>query len=136
MALLVRPPNDRIDVCDADLPGVEDGDTDTVYTVRPLTRETIKAIEAKPENARTTFNRITHQKETVYDDEAILLDKIDHVIADWRGVIYKETREPVPCTRENKANALDWPRVLALLRLASVNEVSKEDRDRSFRRPA
>lgn len=134
MALLVRPANDSIEVRDADLPGVDDGDKETVYTIRPLTRDKVKEIEER--HAKWTFDKLSHQKVRVYDDEAILLDKVDHVIVAWTGVLYKSTREPVPCTRETKADALDWPRVQALLRLSGVNEVSKEDRDRSFRSPA
>lgn len=134
MALLVRSEDERIEVRDADLPGISDGDPDTVYVLRPITRKIARDIEAR--HKTLVVNRQSHAKEAVYDQEAIWLDKVDYVVQDWRGVLFSETREPVPCTREYKDLALDAARQIAILSVAGVNTVSQEDKTRSFRGPA
>ncbi len=134
MALLVRSEGERIEVRDADLPGITDGDPDTTYILRPITRKVARDIEAR--HKTLVLDRQSHQKIARYDQEAIWLDKIDYIVTGWTGVLYSETREPVPCTRETKDQALDAARQIALLSIAGINEVSHDEREASFRQPA
>lgn len=132
MALLVRGEDERIEVCDADLDGVEDGDAETVYTVRVLTQRVIDELRAK--HTKQIVNRTTHRREPVTDDRAFAEDLLDYLVLDWRGIVFKATRQPVPCTREFKISALSGARVEALFKLAGVNETERADaRAASFR---
>lgn len=131
--LIVKDPGKPFEVRDADLEGVEDTDPDTVYTLRPLTRDTILEIEAKHTKRRP--NRVTHQMEDVLDQRAALEDKLDYILLDWAGVVY-ESGEPVPCTRDAKLACINGARQVALFRLADVNRVDKAARAATFREPA
>ena len=134
MALLVRSEDERITVRDADLPGIADGDPETTYILRPMTRKVAREIEGR--HRTLIVDRQTHQKVAHYEQEAIWLDKVDYVVLGWTGVLFSETREPVPCTREMKDLALDAARQIALLSVAGINEVSRDEREASFREPA
>lgn len=132
MALLVRGEDERIEICDADLDGVEDGDPETIYTVRVLTQRVIDEIRAR--HTKSVINKVTHRREPVTDDRAMAEDLLDYLLVDWRGVVFKASREPVPCTKDYKAAALSGARVEALFRLAGVNEVARDEaRAASFR---
>lgn len=132
MALLVRGEDERIEICDADLDGVEDGDAETFYTVRVLTQRVIDEIRAR--HTKHLVNKVTHRREPVTDDRAMAEDLLDYLLVDWRGILFKATHEPVPCVKDYKAQALSGARVEALFKLAGVNEVARvEARAESFR---
>lgn len=131
MALLVRSEDERIEVCDADLDGVEDGDPETHYTVRVLTQRVIDEIRAR--HTKHVVNKVTHRREPVTDDRAMAEDLLDYLLVEWQGIVFKATRAPVPCTKEYKTQALAGARVEALFKLAGVNETERAaDRAASF----
>ena len=135
MALLVRDETERLDVADSKLEGVDDGDPETVYTIRPLTQRIIDDIRAR--HTRSVLNKVTHRKESVTDDRAMAEDLLDYLLVSWSGVLFKASREPVPCTKDYKIQALAGTRVEALFKLAGINEVERaEVRAASFRTTA
>lgn len=135
MALLLRDDDERLTVTDYELPGVEDGDKETVYTFRPMSEERRKAIVKA--NTKLVPNPRTHRRDEVVDDEKAAYEMLDYILLEWSGVLYKKTRKPVPCTPEMKRQAIDPTRQAALFKLAGVNEVdAAEVRDASFRQPA
>lgn len=134
MALVVRNPEKPFEVCDVDLEGVEDGDAETFYTLRPLTRDVILEIESK--HTRRVPNKVTHRKDDVLDERAALEDKLDYLLVGWRGIVDERDGSEVPCTREWKLRAINGARQVALFRLADVNRVDKESRSKSFRAAA
>lgn len=125
MALLVRDEGERIEVKDDELEGVEDGDPGTTYVVRPLTQRVIDEIRQR--HTRQVINKITHRKDAVTDDRAMAEDLLDYLLMDWSGVLFKTTRQPVPCTKDYKVQALAGARVEALFKLAGVNEVERAE---------
>lgn len=121
---------DRITVRDDELAGVVNGDKDTSYVLKPLTREvyrqTIRARTKKVPNART------HQMEDRPDWAAIAEDLLDYTVESWQGVLV--AGEPAPCDRERKL-MLDPTRAASLLDAAGLSQVQAavEDRTASFR---
>lgn len=144
MPLLVRDDDELLTVTDADLMrGRGAGDPDTVYTYRPLPEKKRKEIVSRYRKPQA--NPRTHRMEVPSDDtpegmqqaEAASFALLDYVLVDWSGILYKKTRQPVPCTEETKRVAIDSGRQAALLQLAEVNEVAAaEVRAESFREPS
>jgi hypothetical protein len=132
MALLVRDQDDLVTLRDCDLDGVEDGDEETTYTLRVVPPAVYTDIQKR--HTKKVINRVTHRREDVVDQEAVTEDLIDYLLVSWTGVIYKRDRSPVPCTRETKLACITGPRMVGLLKAASINEVeAAESRASSFR---
>ena len=123
--------NETIDITDAAL--VSDGDPDTTYVVRMLTRHQQSELIKKHTTKRP--NKATRQMESVTDWEAVGEDQLDAALVGWQGVMWEG--QPAPCTKELKLR-LDILRAKALLDLAGVNQVQAvaEQRAESFRAPA
>lgn len=123
MALEVRKANDQFSVADSDLDKVDDGDPETVYTLRALTSAIVREIR-KP-YMKQVFNRRTHRLEDVplteVEEIAYGLDLLDYALVDWTGVVYQG--QPIPCTREHKA-LLDPRRRSSLVGLAALNQAT------------
>ncbi len=125
--------DDRITVCDADIPGIADGDKDTTYTLRPIAvddyREIVKA------NSVDVIDRRTHQKTKQTDWEKVNDDQIDFVLVAWTGIVVKG--QPAECSRANKLK-LDGVRRQALCDRAGINQIQRapEVRAESFRESA
>ena len=102
MALEVRKAGDPIIVCDADLEDVTNGDPETTYTLRTITRDIIRDLQ-KP-YLKQQFNKRTHSLEDVplskEDDAALMADILDYVIASWDGILYQG--QPLPCDKTTK----------------------------------
>lgn len=133
--LEVRKDGDLIEVQDTELEGVEHGDPETSYTIRTISTETARAL-LKPFQ-RNKWNNRTHKLEEIPLTEeqqaeyTFLL--LDHVLIDWKGIIYKG--QPLPCEGKHKT-LLDNARKAALLGMAGGNKAgaSMEDaRNESFR---
>lgn len=126
--------DDRLTVTD-DALGVQGGDKDTSYTLRPLTRETYREIIQR--HTKKVPNRRTHQMDEVTDHPAAGDDLLDYAVVAWSGILLGGAE--APCTRENKLK-LDLPRASALLDKAGLGEVTSfgaaERRAESFRGPA
>lgn len=132
MALLVRDDAEELTIRDIDLDGVEDGDPETTYHIRVVPPAKYQELQRK--HTRKVVNRVTHRREDVVDQDALTEDLVDYLLIGWDGVIYKRSREPVPCTRENKLQCITGPRMLGLMKAASINEVeAAEVRSASFR---
>lgn len=120
-------------VTDAHL--IQDGDSETIYTLRRLTREKHREIQRR--NTEQVINKRTHAREDKTDWAAVTDDLVDYVIAGWSGVLFRG--QPAPCTRAHKM-LLDAPTTDAILERAGLNEVTgsgdAEARDASFREPA
>jgi hypothetical protein len=114
---------------------LQDGDKETVYTLRRLTRE--KHREIVKANTERVINKRTHQREERTDWAAVTDDLIDYVLVAWSGVLYQG--QPAPCDREHKM-LLDAPTSDGLLERAGLNEITAganpEAREASFRQPA
>lgn len=130
MPIQLMSDEDRITVTDADLMG-GNGDTDTSYTLRPLTHDVYKRVGKQ--HTRTAPNRQTRQMESRIDDQvAVMEDLIDYALVGWTGVLWNG--EPAPCEREIKLR-LDGVRRTALLERAGMNQIvaAEADRQSSFR---
>lgn len=111
--------DDQFDVRDTDL-GVPNGDAETVYTLRPLTRDTVKEILGR--HQRQQANPRTQQMETVFvtgGQEKSNEDMLDYVLVDWTGILCGGV--PVPCEREHKLK-LDALRMFALIDQAGLSQ--------------
>jgi hypothetical protein len=115
-------------VCDADL--VPDGDKETFYTLRHVTKEVHRDIVTM--NTTKVPNRRTHTRDDVVDWTKVSDDQLDYALVGWEGVL--KGGKPLPCTTENK-RLLDGPRSAAILDRAGANEVTRagEARAESFR---
>lgn len=132
MALKLIDPDEPFTVTDVSL-GVGDGDTDTSYTLRPLTRDVWREI--KKRHTTRVRNKRTGALDTEIDWEAFNDDLLDHVVIGWSGVVLSHG-EPAPCTRDLKLRGLDSARCAALLDVAGLNRVEAAEADAgdSFRR--
>lgn len=135
MAVLLRDDDEQLTVKDCDLPGVVDGDTEATYTYRPMSEETRKRIVRT--HTKKEPNPITHRRDDVVNDEAAAYEMLDYILQGWSGVLFKKSKEPIPCTAEWKRKAIDPQRQAGLFKLAGVNEVAAaEVRAESFRKSA
>jgi hypothetical protein len=136
MAKTLKEAGAQFVVRDSEL--VQDGDKDTSYTLRTLTRD--KHREIQKANTEKVINKRTHQREDRVDWSAVTDDLIDYVIVAWTGILIGG--KPAPCDRAHKL-LLDTPTVDAMLERAGLNEVTGrgdegdegEARDASFRQP-
>lgn len=127
MALQLLSKDTRIEVRDADLDGVTDGDPDTVYVLRQLPPAESREIAKR--HTTTPINQRTGRREEQVDLNAVAEDLLDAALVEWRGVLANGL--DAPCTRENKL-LLDGVRRTALLHVAGLNR-SAEVRAASFR---
>lgn len=129
MALHVTNDDTTIAVVDSDL-DVPNGDPETSYTIRLLTREVMKdAIKRHTTRARQR----TGQMVTEVDWPSVNDDLFDYALVGWQGVLWNG--EPAPCERSLKLR-IDILRQQALLEQAGMSQVSKSDaevRSESFR---
>ena len=116
MALCVRDETDTFDICDADLDVEIDGDLETFYTLRPIPAKVRRSFEATCTTKKKDGGRIIEQ----LDDRKLLYLLLDYAIVDWRGIVFKSTGQPVPCTKEFKEEAIDLKRQAAIFRLVGV----------------
>lgn len=117
--------NTRITVKDSDLPGVENGDPSTTYTVRQILPSQSKAIAKKHTKNRANGERV--------DQVELIEDLLDAALVGWTGILLEGV--PAECSRENKL-LLDGPRRMAILSVAGLNRTDPEVRAESFRPPA
>lgn len=122
---------DTFEVKETDLELEIPADPEARYTLRPLT--TLAAREIGKKYTRQEFNRQTHRRESIIDQEALNDAIVDYVIVGWSGVSVG-AEGPAPCTVENKLK-LPVPLQRALLDQAQVGD-SAEVRAESFRQPA
>lgn len=143
MAVLLREDDERITVRDCDLPGVVDGDKETTYTIRPMGEDVRKGIIRR--NRHMTANPRTRQMEYPPENSELAEEQaadaayemLDYILQGWTNVLFKGSREPIPCTADWKRKAIDPVRQAGLFQLAGVNEVAAaEVRAASFRQPA
>lgn len=129
MPIQLMSDDDRITVTDAELMGAS-GDAETIYTLRPLTREVYKRV-AKA-HTKQAPNRHSRQMEEKVDMVAVHEDLLDHALVSWTGLLWNG--EPAPCEREFKLR-LDGLRVSSLLERAGMSQVvaAEVDRRDSFR---
>lgn len=127
MALQLLSKDTRIEVADADLDGVTDGDPETVYVLRQLTPAESREISRR--HTTNPINQRTGRREEQVDLNAVAEDLLDAALVDWRGIVANGV--PAECSRENKL-LLDAVRRTALLQVAGLNR-SAEVRAASFR---
>ncbi len=125
MAVKLLDGDGTFDVKDSELPDVTDGDPETVYTVRQIPPHVNRQISKQHSSMK--------RGQYVVDQIAIMDDLIEYALVGWVGILDKGV--PAPLTKENKGR-LDYTRKAALLQLAGLNQVTKENREDSFRRPA
>jgi hypothetical protein len=132
MALTLLSDDDRITVTDADL--VEGGDSETTYTLRPVTRDLYQKATSR-HASRIGGRRALSLHEQIALAVAVSEELLDYALVEWSGILVHG--EPVPCETGYK-KLLDGERVQALLGKAGVNQVklSEEARAASFRGPA
>lgn len=128
MALNLLDGDRRITVKDSDLKDVEGGDPDTTYTVRQIPPAVNRQM-AKT-HTRPVINGKTGAREQQVDNIGLVDDLLDYALLEWTGILLKGA--PAPCVREHK-ELLDYPRKVALLSLAGMNQVEADRRDQSFR---
>lgn len=123
MAVRLLDADGTIDVKDSDLADVTDGDPDTVYTVRQIPPHVNRQLSKQHSTMKRGQYTIDHIE---------LMDSLlDYALVGWVGIQDKGT--PAPLTKDNKAR-LDYPRKVAILQIAGLNQVTKEaDRADSFR---
>ena len=116
------------EVKESDLQGIDEVDKDTVYTLRPLTTQKFRELQKK--NTKNVLNKRAGRMEPQLDGETLADDLIDHVIADWRGILSKG--QPAECSRDNKLR-LDGQVKQALIGVAGLNriEAMPEEREQS-----
>lgn len=133
MARVLLNTDDRLEVRDSEL-GLQDGDPETVYILRPLLTETHREIVKK----HTTYvlNKVTHQKDAVTNTDAVVDDIYDYVLVDWRGIV-DAAGKAVPCDSVSKRGLGTVIRT-ALLERAGLNQIKSptEQQEDSFRRSA
>lgn len=133
MARVLLNTEDRIEVRDSDL-GLQDGDPETVYILRPLLTEVHRTLVKQ----HTTYvlNKVTHQRDAVTDTDAVVDAIYDYVLVDWRGVV-DAAGQPVPCDGTTKRGLGTVIRA-ALLERAGLNQIKSvtEQQEDSFRRSA
>jgi hypothetical protein len=127
MALGLLDEDAQIQVTDSDLPDIEGGDPGTVYTVRQIPPAVNRELAKK--HTERPINKRTGQREQVVDNIALLDDMVDYALVSWEGVLLKG--QPAPCSRENKLR-LDYPRKVALMSVAGLNQIAAEVRAQSF----
>lgn len=118
MSVRLMQSGDQFTVKDSEL--VSGGDGETSYTVRAITREVKKSLEAK--HTSQIPNRRTHQMDSVLNNEAYFDDLLDYVLVDWSGILLGS--EPVPCERDHKLK-LDVARCMALLERAGMSQIQE-----------
>ncbi len=126
-------PDARLTVKDADLPGIQQGDPETVYTIRQLDTAThVELIKACTEDKG--FDRSTHQRKKELNGPKLSDSLLDYVLVGWTGIVFKG--QPVPCVLEHKVK-LDALRKAAILEMAGLNTVESpaEVQATSFRGP-
>jgi hypothetical protein len=134
MAKKIEEGDEQFTVTDAKL--VQDGDSETTYTLRRLTRAQHREIQKQ--NTEKVINKRTHQREDQVDWAGVTDDLVDFVLVGWDGVVIRGG--PAPCDRHHKL-LLDNPTTEAILERAGLNEVTgasaddRETRDASFRQP-
>jgi hypothetical protein len=135
MAIRLIDEDERITVTDVDLVGRAEGDPNTSYTIRPITRDTYDVFRKK--HTKPEWKRHVHTKEL--DEMGFTDSVIEYVLVDWTGVVFRG--QAVPCTLEYKKR-LDSERSGRLLDKAGFNQVQdaaeKEEarKAESFRAPA
>ncbi len=127
MAVCLMSDDDRITITDAQL-GVPDGDKDTTYTLRPLTRAVYKQIIKKNTSKKASRRGI----EEVTDWVTVSEELLDYALVGWAGILWKG--EPAPCELTMKLQ-LDPTRASAILEHAGLSQVKEvaEERGASFR---
>jgi hypothetical protein len=109
---------DAFPVRDSDL--ISGGDAETVYTVRPLTRETAKRLRRSHTTTVRGIDRI--------DQDGLTEDLLDYCLTGWEGILWKG--QPAPCDRAMKLQ-LDTVRILGLIDRAGLSRVLAAEADRA-----
>ena len=140
MAIKLLDEDDTLTIRDSEL-GLDDGDDDTIYTVRVVSPQTIKAIRKAHTKKRPTGGQ---GMADVLDTEKFGEALFDYVLASWNAGAVTIKGQPV--TAEDMVQTsggpvkaktlLDGSRKAALLERAGANQVVAEGRDDSFRGPA
>lgn len=108
--------------------GVPDGDEETVYIMRTLTKDILR----EQSKARKSALRAAGSAEAraALGDESDWL--LNFALVGWEGVLL--VGEPAPCTAETK-RMIDIVRTTKLLEKAGLNQIAaaEEQRSQSFR---
>jgi hypothetical protein len=124
MALQLLTADTRIEVNDADLPGVIEPDPEVFYTVRQIVTAQRLQLQKRRSNPSTRQMEI--------DSDATLDAMLEYALVEWRGIL--TGGQPAPCVKENKL-LLDQGRKIALIGIACSNRPAA-NREDSFREPA
>lgn len=129
MPLQLQTEDDQIVVKDTEL--VEQGDPETTYTVRFVTRETYQRVSTK-HSARFGGRRGLKLQEQIEFAVAVNEELIDYALVSWTGVLING--QPAPCDTVHK-KMLDGERAQGLLAKAGVNQIAAGEAARaaSFR---
>lgn len=126
MAREVLSDDDLIWVNETELAGVTDADPEIAYQIRKLTPT--KHREIVKRHTKPVFERGVGRVEKT-DGYAAMDDIIDHVLADWRGILLHG--EKCPVTRDWKLTGLDLDRKKAIVDRAGMNEIAREPERRA-----
>jgi hypothetical protein len=131
MAVQLLDENTTREIKDSELP-IPDGDPETVYTIRDLTKKTYREV------IKRNTKKVTSRQRGMVDEtdfQKVADELLDHALVEWRGVTLNGS--PVPCTWENKAR-LDSVRSSAILDAAGIGQVEEAPAQKkaSFREPA
>lgn len=131
MARELMQEDDQVEVCETELAGLADADSDVFYTIRKLTPTKHRAI-LKQHTKAAGFERGVGKIEKT-DGFAATDDIVDYVLVGWRGILLHG--QPAPCERALKLSGLDLDRKKAIIDRAGMNEIAREPERRaeSFR---
>lgn len=122
-------------VTDAEL-GLENGDEDTIYTVRQVTPQVIKRLRKAHTKKKPTGGQ---GMADVLDVDAYADALFDYILPAWEGVLFKgkpigaEDMLTIGGVQLKAKTQLDSSRKAALLERAGANQIVAAGRDDSFR---
>jgi hypothetical protein len=129
MARQLHVENETFEIAETDLVGLSQPDPEVFYTLRPLTTQKFRELDAK--NTKPQPNKRTGGMDLVRDDNAREDDIIDFIVKDWRGIT--ANGQAAECTRDNKIKGMDPQIKTALINAAGTNRRTQAEKDSSFR---
>ena len=133
MAVQLQSDDKTRDVKDSELPGVPDGDKNTVYTIRDITKAKYREVIRR--HTKKVANRHTRAMVEETDQQAVADELLDWALVGWKGITLHG--EEMPCMPQYKA-MLDSVRSAAILDAAGIGQVEEgaAQRQASFREPS
>ena len=133
MSVKLQDPNPSATWTVKDSQIIANGDKETSYTLRALTKSVYREITRR--HTRKVPNKATRSMQDETDNEAAADDLLDYALVDWSGVVANGML--VPCSTENK-HLLDPQRQAAILDAAGINQIQEAParKAESFREPA